>query len=313
MMGSDDARMLPNTFRAYKLVSKDIDGTTIQLAHVDRIAYGSFSNIYAGGILAATAGYPVNGNAGTGTYHNLGVATVGKKTDGVTNLLVTYKAKNFHIKVSDDYAWDLYNTIYADAGVSWNCLLNSDIHPFLQAQLIKQDSVGGNYMQYSTLGGNGEIDSLYWAAKFGAKYAGFMAYVAYSQTDSNNDTDTDYKNAVVSQFGGMPAFTQGMVTRHQFLAGTKATKVAAAYSFKNLGVNLSAVAYYASFDMDKNSGYGVARTATEPGFDIKYYPKALDNKLQLRFRGNFPRKFKESTAGSDIGWNEYRFIANYNF
>ena len=214
MMGSDDARMLPNTFRAYKLVSKDIDGTTIQLAHVDRIAYGTFSNIYAGGILAATAGYPVNGNAGTGTYHNLGVATVGKKTDGVTNLLVTYKAKNFHIKVSDDYAWDLYNTIYADAGVSWNCLLNSDIHPFLQAQLIKQDSVGGNYMQYSTLGGNGEIDSLYWAAKFGAKYAGFMAYVAYSQTDSNNDTDTDYKNAVVSQFGGMPAFTQGMVTRH---------------------------------------------------------------------------------------------------
>jgi len=313
MMGSDDARMLPNTFRVYKLVSHDIAGATMQLAHVDRIAYGTFSNIYAGGgILAATAGYAANGGAETGKYHNLGLATVGKATDGVTNLLFAYKAKNFHIKVSDDYAWDLYNTIYADAGVSWNCLLNSDIHPFLQGQLIKQDSVGGNYMQYSKLGGTGEVDSLFWAAKIGAKYAGFSAYVAYSETSSNSLTDPSYKNAIITQFGGMPALTQGMVTRHQFLAGTKATKVAAAYSFKKLGVNLSAAAYYASFDMDQNSGYGIARTATEPGFDIKYYPAALKNKLQLRFRGNFPRKFYEN-AGGDLGWNEYRFIANYNF
>ena len=313
MMGSDDARMLPNTFRAYKLVSKDIAGATIQLAHVDRIAYGTFSNIYAGGgILAATAGYGINGGAETGTYHNLGLATVGKSTDGVTNLLFTYKAKNFHIKVSDDYAWDLYNTIYADAGVSWNCLLNSNIHPFVQAQLIKQDNVGGDYMKYSKLDGNGDVDSLFWAAKVGAKYAGFSAYVAYSETSSNSATDASYKNAIITQFGGMPAFTQGMVTRHQFLAGTKATKVAAAYSFKNLGLNLSAAAYYASFDMDQNSGYGIARTATEPGFDIKYYPKVLKNKLQLRFRGNFPRKFYEGITG-DLGWNEYRLIANYNF
>ncbi len=313
MMGSDDARMLPNTFRAYKLVSHDIANTTLQIAHVDRIAYGTFSNIYSGGILGATAGYPINGNAGTGKYHNLGIAAVGKKTDGVTNILAIYKAKNFHVKVSDDYAWDMYNTIYVDAGISWNCLLNDDIHPFVQAQLIKQDSVGDKYMKYSTLGGNGEVDSLYWAAKAGAKYAGFTAYVAYSETGSNGNSDVSYKNAIISQFGGMPAFTQGMVTRHQFLAGTKATKVAAAYSFKKLGVNLSAAAYYASFDMDKNSGYGIARTATEPGFDIKYYPKALKNKLQLRFRGNFPRKFAESAAGQDTGWNEYRLIANYNF
>ena len=64
--------------------------------------------------------------------------------------------------------------------------------------------------------------------------------------------------------------------------------------------------------MDKNSGYGVARTASEPGFDIKYYPQAVKN-LQLRLRGNFPRNFAEGTAGADTGWNEYRFIANYNF
>ena len=315
MMGSDDARMLPNTFRAYKFVSKDIANMQIQIAHVDEMAYGTFSNIYnGGGILAMTSGYSgqAANNPGTGKYYNLGYATTGKNTAGVTNIQAKYTAKNFHVKVSNDYAWDLYNTLYADAGVSWNCLLNADVHPFVQAQLIKQDSVGGKYLQYSDNGGTGEVDSLYWAAKAGAKYAGLTAYVAYSQTGKNSAGDDAYKNAIVTQFGGMPAFTQGMVTRHQFLAGTKATKVAAAYSFKQQGVNLSAAAYYATFDMDVNSGYGVSRTASEPGFDIKYYPAAVKN-LQVRFRGNFPRKFKEATAGNDIGWNEYRFIVNYNF
>ncbi|MCD6191738.1 MAG: OprD family outer membrane porin [Sulfurimonas sp.] len=328
MMGSDDARMLPNTFEAYKFTNKDIDGINFQLAQVNSIAYGTFSNIYGGGILGATSGYPAGGNAGTGKYHNLGQATVGENTNGVTNFLVSFKNKNFNAKLSNDYAWDLYNTIYAEAGAKWNCLLTDAVKPFFSVQAIKQNSVGDELMKnvaidnqttsnpVTKVNGSGEIDSLYYAAKLGAKYAGLTAYVAYSETSANNASDVlsgnAYKNAIVSQFGGMPAYTQGMVTRHQFLAGTKTTKVAASYNFKDMGANVSATAYYASFDMDENSGYGVARTATEPGFDIKYYPQAVKN-LQLRLRGNFPRNFAETTASNDTGWNEYRFIANYNF
>lgn len=311
MMGSDDARMTPNTFSAYKLTNTDVDGLKFQLAHIDAIAYGSFSNIYSGGILGATSGYPALAKPGSGKYHNLGQITVGKDTAGVTNAQLTYTAKHFHVKVSNDYAWDMYNTLYAELGTSWDCLLNSNIHPFVKAQVIKQNSVGDKLM--GNIAGTGKIDSLYWGAKVGAKYAGFAAYVAYSQTGANDaNSDSSYENAIVSQFGGMPAYTQGMVTRHQFLAGTKATKYAAVYNFKSLGVNLSTAAYYATFDMDANSGYGVERTASEPGFDIKYYPASV-KKLQLRFRGNFPRKFVEGTAGSDTGWDEYRLIANYNF
>ena len=321
MIGSDDARMLPNTFEAYKFVNTDVTGLNLQVAHVNAIAYGTFGNIYtidtstgtvkAGGILGATSGYAVNG-APTGSYINMGQAAVGKDTAGITNIQASYKLDNFQVKLSNDYAWDLYNTLYVDGGISWDCLLNSDIHPFVKAQVIKQNSVGGSYMQDSSLGGTGEVDSLYGAAKVGAKYAGFTAYVAYSQTSANSSTDDSYKNAIVSQFGGMPAFTQGMVTRHQFLAGTKSTKVAASYSFKELGTNLSVATYYASFDMDENSGYGGARTATEPGFDVKYYPASVKN-LELRFRGNFPREFAQNAAGEALGWDEYRLIANYNF
>ena len=326
MMGSDDVRTIPNTFRAYKFVNKDIAGTTIQIAHVDSVAYGTFANVYLantdgtrknGGLLAATSGYSAVQST-VGEYHNMGVAAVGKTTAGVTNIEAKYTAKNFHVKISNDYAWDLYNTLYADAGISWNCLLNSNVKPFVKGQVIKQNSVGGEYMKnlatplgYSNAG---SIDSLFMAIKAGVKYAGLTGYVAYSEIGANSATDAvnnPFQNAIVTQFGGMPAFTQGMVERHQFLAGTKATKVAAAYNFKENGLNLSTAVYYTSFDMDANSGYGVARTATEPGFDIKYYPASV-KKLQLRFRGNFPRKFHESTAG-DLGWNEYRLIANYNF
>jgi len=315
MMGSDDARMLPNTFEAYKFTNKDITGINFQLAHVNSIAYGTFSNIYSGGILGATAGYPAGGNAGTGKYHNLGQATVGENTNGVTNFLVSFKNKNFNAKLSNDYAWDLYNTLYAEVGAKWNCLLTDSVKPFVSVQAIKQDSVGNEYMKNLATSNNGEIDSLYYAAKFGAKYAGLTAYLAYSETSENDASDkvnNPYKNAIVSQFGGMPAYTQGMVTRHQFLAGTKTTKVVASYNFKDTGVDVSATVYYASFEMDENSGYGVARTATEPGFDIKYNPEMVKN-LNLRLRGNFPRNFAEGTSGNDTGWNEYRLIANYNF
>ncbi len=312
MMGSDDARMLPNTFEAYKLTNSDLENVNFQIAQVSRIAYGTFSNIYSGGILGATSGYPVQGNVGTGKYLNMGQAAVGKDTNGVTNAMVSFKNANFDAKISNDYAWDLYNTLYAEAGATWNCLLNDSVHPFVGVQAIKQNSVGDDYMQYSPLAGDGKVDSLYWAAKVGAKYAGFMAYAAYSETGANDAGDAAYKNAILTQFGGMPAYTQGMVTRHQFMAGTKAWKAAANYNFKELGTNLSTTVYYASFDMDANSGYGVARTATEPGFDFQYYPSLVKN-LQLRLRGNFPRKFVEASAGNDTGWNEYRFIANYNF
>ncbi len=318
MIGSDDARMVPNTFETYKFSNNDVENIKVQIAHVNSIAYGTFSNIYthdgssAGkSILAATSGYAARGNATTSSYQNMGEASIGKETDGVSNIEVSFKNKNFNAKLSNDYAWDLYNTLYIDAGANWNCLLNKDIKMSVAGQFIKQDSVGGNYMQYTPMQGDGAIDSIYLAAKVGVAYRGFKTYLAYSKTTSNAAGDSAYSNAILTQFGGMPAYTQGMVTRHQFLAGTDAYKLAASYSFKELEQNIVVSAYYTMFDMDANSGYGIERTASEPGFDIKYTPKMLKD-LHVRFRGNFPRRFYESAAG-ELGWNEYRLITNYNF
>ena len=57
----------------------------------------------------------------------------------------------------------------------------------------------------------------------------------FSTTGSNDDTVTNGGN-VITPWGGMPAYTQGMVTRHQFFANTDAWKVAAVYNLKEYGV-----------------------------------------------------------------------------
>ena len=175
--------------------------------------------------------------------------------------------------------------------------------------MIKENAIGSRYA--------GNVNSLYAAGKFNVAVGDATAYVAYSEQSKDDSAIVPtglaaLNKATITPWGGMPAYTQGMVTRHQFMAGTKATKVAVAYDFKNMGANVVASAYYASFDVDKNSGYGIARTTTEPGFDIAYKPAAVKN-LELKFRGNFPDKFAESSADHAISWSEYRFIANYNF
>ncbi len=73
--------------------------------------------------------------------------------------------------------------------------------------------------------------------------------MAYSQ-QSDADAGRELEGSTISTWGGMPAFTQGMVTRHMFLAGTKATKIATTYKMKSHGVHLSTTAYYVSFDME---------------------------------------------------------------
>ena len=306
LAGADDARMVPNLFEAYVMHNNDIANTTLVAAHVTKMAPGSFANAYGGGIVGATAGYTyVNvANSGTnntatyqGKFTNMGTWAVGQDTSGVTAVAAIYKNETLKLQAWDYYAHDILNAIYLQGDVSWNCMLSDSVKPFAAVQYINESDVGSNFA--------GKVDSDFIGAKIGASIGNLKAYVAYSEQSKADSAATALQSATITPWGGMPAFTQGMVTRHMFLPGTKATKVAATYKFD--GINLSATGYYASFDMDANSGYGTARTAKEPGFDIKYKPASVKN-LQLRLRGNFPTEF-----GNGRDWDEYRFIVTYKF
>jgi imipenem/basic amino acid-specific outer membrane pore len=317
MAGSDDARMTPNLFEAYLLVNKDIPNTTVVAGHVTKFAQGSFGRVYnhsiyrnpatsdASKLLSITSGYSyVDSLDQVGEFVNMGTYTLGKSTNGVSVLSATYTGiENLKLQLWDYYAHDIANIIYGEANLNWKCALSSSVKPSAGIQIIKQDDVGDSYA--------GAIDSLYVAGKLGFQINNFDIGVAYSEVGKNSATGSKLENAIITPWGGIPAYTQGMVTRHMFIAGTKAFKVNGGYNFKDFGTNLVTSAYYTEFDMDRNSGYGLERTASESGFDAIFYPETVKN-LQLRFRGNFPRSFAESSSGT-TGWSEYRFIANYNF
>jgi imipenem/basic amino acid-specific outer membrane pore len=235
LAGSDDARMLPNLFEAYLAVNTDLSDTTLIAAHVTQFAQGTFGRTYTSGVLSATSGYSyVDAKNQAGHFVDMGQYAIGAETDGVSLVSATYTGfENVKLQLWDYYAWDILNALYAQADVRWNCLFSDSVKPYAAAQLIQQDAVGDKLAE--TLSDN----ATYWAVKAGAKFGNANAYAAYSKNEAGH---------VITPWGGMPAFTQGMVTRHQFIAEAEAYKVAASYNWKDFGVNLSSAVYYTSFD-----------------------------------------------------------------
>lgn len=302
LAGADDARMLPNLFEAAVLSNTDIDNTTLILAHVTKETVGTFGNVYgAASALSLQSGYGLGYKEGTnGDFADMGVIALGAGTDtsGVTAASVIYKGiPGLTFTAWDYYAHDILNAVYLQADYDWNCLISDDVKMKASAQYINQSDIG------DSLAGN--VDANYYGIKLGASAGGLSGYVAYSSTDSS----TDGNHGVITPWGGIPAFTQGMVTRHMFFNDTETIKVAATYNFKDFGINLKASAYHVSFDVGADNSYkaGTVWKAKENGFDIQYTPESIKH-LNLRLRANYPTDF-----APDLDWSEYRIIANYNF
>lgn len=299
LAGADDARMLPNLFEAVVLSNTDVKDTTLIAAQVTRESVGSFGNVYGtSSQLSLQSGYGLGYKEATnGHFSDMGVVALGAGTDtnGVTALAAIYKGiPNLTLQAWDYYADDILNAIYlqGDYGID-----AGGAKLKLSVQHINQSDTGDKLA--------GEVDSQYTAVKLGASVKDLSGYVAYSTTGSSDTAQAN--GGVLTPWGGIPAFTQGMVTRHMFFADTDTTKVAATYKLKDLGV--SATAYYASFDIGSKNSYkhGEAWKAKESGFDIKYKPAGVKN-LNLRLRANYPKDFAPG-----LEWSEYRVIANYNF
>ncbi|MBN2870172.1 MAG: OprD family outer membrane porin [Campylobacterales bacterium] len=303
MAGSDDARMLPNLFEAYVLSNTDMKDMTLIAAHVTKFAQGTFGRAYNGGVLSVTSGYSlVNSKDYVGEFVDMGSYAIGQNTDGVSVAAAVYTGiPGLKLQLWDYYAHDILNAIYAEANYGWS--MGGGISPYVAAQYIREDNIGNDYA--------GEVESNFYGAKAGAKIGNCDVSVAVSHNSS--EADATIGGGTITPWGGMPAYTQGMVTRHQFMSGTDAWKVAASYDWKDYGIGLNTGVYYVEFDMGDMNGYSTetGSVASEAGFDIIYNPQAVKN-LQLRFRGNFPREYQEK-PGQDMDWDEYRVIANYNF
>ncbi|MBN2249521.1 MAG: OprD family outer membrane porin [Campylobacterales bacterium] len=301
LAGADDARMLPNLFEAAVVTNSDIKDTTLIAAHITKESVGTFGNVYPTTSpsllsLAIQSGYGYGYKLGTnGEFAEMGEIALGAGNDtaGVTALAAIYKGiDGVTLQAWDYYAHDILNALYLQADIGWNCMMNDAVKMNASLQYVNQTDIGDALA--------GKVDSNYWGAQLGATYGNLSGYVAYSQTADSNGAEN---GGIITPWGGMPAFTQGMVTRHQFFSDTDSYKVAATYNFSDY--NVKATAYFASFDVGQSATYAAGLDTKESGFDIIY--QASKN-LQYRFRGNFPDDF-----GPTYDWDEYRFIVNYNF
>ena len=318
LIGADDARMIPTLFESAELTNTSIKGVKLNLAHTTGISRGSFANGYIGNLQGATAGYTANrGTEGQGDFQDIGTNTVGKTTKGITSVGVTYTGvEGLKAQLWDYYAHNVSNTIYGD--ISYKMKTGS-VTPFVAAQFIKQSAVGDKLLKNADSGisTDGELEGFYYGLKAGVSVSSFTTYLAYSKTSENSDADlaagNTAKNSIILMTGGYPVYTQGMVTRHQTLAGVSSTKLAASYSFKKMGPDVKVVGYYVKVDYaNSNAGFNEDLDTDEKGFDI-IYNTAWAKNLQLRLRGNMVKDWT-STGTQDVrDFKEYRFIANYSF
>ncbi len=304
LAGADDARMLPNLFEAIVVSNTDIENTTLIGAHVFRETVGTFGNIYHGSALGLTSGYGLGMNSAlSGKFVNMGTVALGEagidgkdnETAGVSAIAAVYTGiEGLKVQVWDYIAWDILNAVYIDG--DYTIGINDATKIKLSAQYINETDIGDAFA--------GSVDTNYFAGKITGIYNDFSAYVALSTT---GDSNTDTGGNVITPWGGMPAYTQGMVTRHQFFANTDTWKVAATYNLKDYGVKASV--YYTEFDVGLGNIYDPSNawTASESGWDVTYKVAQVDG-LSLRARANYPRDFKEG-----LDWDEYRLIVNYNF
>lgn len=306
MICGDDARMIPCLFEAVNVVNGSLADTRLTAGHILRIAPGTIANTYAnGGVLAATAGYSFIGAQENNRFHNVGSYATGQASPGITVFGAQYSGFR-HVKLQawNYTVWELMNTLYLQGDISWETSMPLNPELFASGQFILEKELGSN----SVLP---DINSNFWSLLAGAKTGPVKIFAAYSQ--NGTDPDAAINGGIITSWGGMPAFTQGMVTRHMFMAGTHAWKVQGIYDWNSLGVNLSTTLYYAAYDMNRLNGFspGEEWTAIEAGFDIIYRPGWLKT-LRIQVRGNFTDDYFKSPESS-IGWNEFRFIINYDF
>lgn len=315
LAGSDDVRTIANFFEGAMLTNKSLENTTFTLGQLTAFSAGTFANIYdSDSILGPTSGYSPLAVSydNQGDFQNIGMWLTGTNTSGVTVASATYENKGMKLQVWDYVVSDIVNAAFVQADMNYGA--KEGLKSSIGIQAIKEDSIGDALIKNLPTSVDGEIDSLYWGVKTGLSYGSFSASVAYSETGANSEADktnNPYKNSIIT-IGNIPAYTQGMVTRHMFMAGTKATKSVLAYKTTDIGEKFSTSVYYTDFQMDANNGYTTDATASEYGFDMQYYPKGM-KELQLRFRGNFPRLFKDIPGTGVVNWDEYRLIANYTF
>jgi hypothetical protein len=187
------------------------------------------------------------------------------------------------------YAWNLWNTVYAEA--NFRRKLGDQVGILLSGQYTDQRSTGDEL--------DGDFDTYVFGGKAALSYRGAILSLAFSSVDTGSD--------IRNPFGGYPGYLSLMIEDFD-RAGEDAWLVGLSYNFSSLGMEgLSAFANFAQGDTP-NTGTAASPDQEEFDLTVDYrFKKGLLKGLWLRFRCAFLDQ--HGLDAQDV--QNYRFILNY--
>ena len=201
---------------------------------------------------------------------------------GVAGVLLGSEKKTY-LGAMDQWTFDLFNTVYVQAGHNWRLTdafaLRGDV------QFIDQHSVGGELI--------GRFDAQLYGARLAASYRSAVLTLAFTDTEGAS---------IFHPFGGDPAFNSVIVSDFD-QAGEQSYRIGLSYDFARLG--LTGVEAFASYTHGELP-HGRSEDEANATVDYRVADGPLKNLwLRLRYAHNSP----SDGASTD----EFRMILNYTF
>jgi len=229
-LNGNDSRMVPNTFEAYGVESKDIEGLKIHLAWVDKIKLRDSDRF-----VSMTEAAGANSKKG-------GLAMLGAEWQATEGTLI--KGWNY-------YAPDLDNTLFIEV------MHKREIYPGVEGrirfQAVDQRDVGTGYLgSYQT----NEAGLL-----FGASYKGFNF--------DFGGTIVDDSAKIKTPWGVNPFFNMMMVNAFN-RAGEKTLFLSATYDFSQVGIDGFTTNFKAALGSTPDSGANASADNNEYNLNLTY-------------------------------------------
>lgn len=229
-LNGNDSRLVPNTFEAYGVESKDIEGLKIHLAWVDKIKLRDSDQF-----VSMTEAAGADGKKG-------GLAMLGAEWQATEGTLI--KGWNY-------YAPDLDNTLFIEV------MHKQEIYPGVEGrvrfQAVDQRDVGTGYLgSYQT----NEAGLL-----LGASYKGFSF--------DFGGTIVDDSTKIKTPWGVNPFFNMMMVNAFN-RAGEKSLFLSAAYDFSQVGIDGFTTNFKAAFGSTPDSGANASADNNEYNLNLNY-------------------------------------------
>jgi len=266
-----DIRMTPNTFEGVGFRTLALPNLQLSMSHLTGIKRR-------------------NGVTFESMSEHAGLVGVDR---GVTSIAARYNlGDDAYLALVNQYGWDMYNTIYAEAEHLFE--FERGITLRMGTQFIDQRSVGNELL--------GVFSTQSVGAKFALEYAGLIAALSFTWTSE----DAGIRNP----WGGTPTYHSMMISDFD-RAGERSMGIGLTYDFSEVG--LKGVSANTSYIIGStpNSGAAASPDADEFNFTIDYRPASeIVENVWLRFRYAHNNQSK-SLGGADI--TDWRFILNYSF